>query len=89
MDALVSLDQAKGRTWDMIICGSSFAAMFFLRGLPRDLNVLIIEKGPLQPHERQVAEDFQGKETVTLRNSSGHEKEWVAHSIFGGNSNCW
>ncbi|MEM7438084.1 MAG: GMC family oxidoreductase N-terminal domain-containing protein [Pseudomonadota bacterium] len=81
--------EAAAENWDVIIAGSSFSAMFFLRGLPAGLRVLILEKGPLQPHEDQVQNDFSVIEDIPVQNTSDTRKVWKAHSIFGGNSNCW
>jgi choline dehydrogenase-like flavoprotein len=84
---LTSLEEAKRQSWDVILVGSSFASMFFLRGLPQNLRVLIIEKGPrIEP---RTETGVYGQEKFSQDNSSEHEKEWVANSKFGGNSNCW
>lgn len=82
-------DQAAAQNWDVVIAGSSFSAMFFLRGLPDNLRVLVIEKGPIIPHIDQVSGVPRPQENYAMENLSGHEKTWIAHSIFGGNSNCW
>lgn len=81
--------EAQARQWDMIIAGSSFSAMFFLQGLPKGLSVLVIEKGRHMTHEEQLASGFRNLEAVPMNNRSGHDKEWVFHSLLGGNSNCW
>lgn len=85
----VNASQAQARHWDVIIAGSSFASMFFLYGLPKDLSVLIVEKGGIQEHWDQIENQINGLEEWPMSNTSGHEKEWVAHTVFGGNSNCW
>ncbi len=85
----VSIDDAAARQWDMIIAGSSFSAMFFLRGLPPGLDVLVIEKGRHIPHGEQLETGFRNLEDIPQDNSSDHEKDWVFHSLLGGNSNCW
>tara|TARA_R110000868_G_scaffold167895_10_gene402432 strand:- start:2100 stop:3506 length:1407 start_codon:yes stop_codon:yes gene_type:complete len=84
----VTLDQAADRTWDVIIAGSSFASMFFLRELSKSLSVLVIEKGDVIDHATQLAKG-RVEETFSQTNHSDDEKTWVAHSMFGGNSNCW
>ncbi|MEM8869363.1 MAG: GMC family oxidoreductase [Pseudomonadota bacterium] len=85
----IALVDARARTWDVIIAGSSFSAFFFLMGLPRDLSVLIVEKGGFADHAQQLETGIPGLESFRQTNTSGHPKEWVAHSTFGGNSNCW
>ncbi len=82
-------EQALDRDWDLIIAGSSFASMFFINGLPDDLNVLIVEAGPIKPHS-ELTEDRRGHEhPVTMVNLSGKAKTWFSSRLFGGNSNCW
>ncbi|MBO9446302.1 GMC family oxidoreductase [Ruegeria sp. R14_0] len=85
----VSLDQASSREWDVIIAGSSFSAMFFGHGLPPDLNVLFVEKGVEYTHADQIENGWAVRETFNQRNSSGLKKNWVAFTLFGGNSNYW
>lgn len=85
----VTLDAARARHWDMIIAGSSFSAMFFLKGLPRDLDVLIVEKGRHITHADQIATGFRNREELPQINTSDHPKDWVFNSLLGGNSNCW
>lgn len=80
--------QAVSASWDLVLVGSSFASMFFLRNLSRDLRVLVVEKGPFLPHESQLA-DRPSAERIAQDNRSEQPKAWVAHSMFGGNSNCW
>ena len=85
----VDLDEAAGRKWDVIVAGTSFAAMFFSKALPAGLDVLFIEKGAIQPHQDQLARGTRYIEEIDQENTSGHKKGWVAHTLFGGNSNCW
>ncbi|GIX13924.1 MAG: hypothetical protein KatS3mg118_1883 [Paracoccaceae bacterium] len=75
--------------WDAVVAGSSFSAMFFLRGLPRHWRILLVEKGPHIPHADQLASRSLPAETIAQDNRSGRPKEWTLHGIFGGNSNCW
>ncbi len=90
----IDLATARSRRWDLVIAGTSFAAMFFARHLPPRLaergQILFVEKGPLRPHSTQIDERLVAQEdAVAQRNHSGHEKKWTAHTLFGGNSNCW
>ena len=85
----ILLSSALVERWDVIIAGSSFAAMFFLKGLPKGLRVLVLEKGQVQDHADQLVRDTQGLEDIGVENSSDYRKTWTAHSVFGGNSNCW
>lgn len=85
----IDLKSAAATRWDVVIAGSSFASMFFLLGLPRDLRVLIVEKGGIVPWERQVLNAERPAEPIRVENSSDMPKSFVAHTLFGGNSNCW
>ncbi len=86
----LTLDQAKDETWDVIIAGSSFSAMFFLLGLSPELRVLIVEKGELATHEDWVGSvRGQYRDRVEIETSAHIEKDFIAHTLFGGNSNCW
>lgn len=85
----ISLEEARSRNWDMVIAGSSFASMFFLYGLPRDMSVLIVERGPIVSHWDQLDGIGGLPNGLTERNYSSREKAWVSSIIFGGNSNCW
>jgi choline dehydrogenase-like flavoprotein len=80
---------ASAQDWDVVIAGSSFSAMFFLRGLPRGLSVLVVEKGRIVPQEALLSGQPRPREDFAMTNNSDHEKIWVAHTLFGGNSNCW
>lgn len=85
----VSLAEASSRDWDVILAGTSIASMFFGRGLPEGLDVLFIEKGGDYPHATQIEKGWAVREQFVQRNSSGHEKHWVAFTVLGGNSNYW
>jgi len=89
MFPIINHTDAAAQDWDMVIAGSSFAAMFFLRGLPEGLRVLVVEKGPLLLDAPIRASRDRGLEEFAQDNRSDHRKLWVAHSVFGGNSNCW
>lgn len=81
--------KAASQSWDVVIAGSSFSAMFFLRGLPKGTRVLVIEKGAIISHSKLLEDLELPKETYAMDNRSGHGKAWIAHRMFGGNSNCW
>ena len=90
----VGTEQASARRWDAIIVGSSFAAMFYAAGLRRaagrKLDILIVERGGYATHAEQIRDPgLRAYDTFSQDNQSGAPKEWVASSIFGGNSNCW
>jgi choline dehydrogenase-like flavoprotein len=83
------IQSAASRTWDVIVAGSSFSAMFFLGGLRSGLRVLVVEKGQVIDHDTQLSTRTRPQEVFAHENLSDHPKEWVAHTMFGGNSNCW
>lgn len=85
----VSLAEASSREWDVILAGTSIASTFFGHGLPEGLNVLFVEKGADFPHGEQIQKGWGVREEFVQRNSSGYEKQWVAFTLFGGNSNYW
>ncbi|WP_425051810.1 GMC oxidoreductase [Psychromarinibacter sp. S121] len=85
----ITAEQAAAERWDVLIAGSSFAAMFFLAGLPADARVLVVERGPVMPHADQIETLDLPRADYRLDNRSELPKYWVAHSMFGGNSNCW
>ncbi len=89
MIAELSLADASRRHWDVVIVGTSFAAMFFARGLPEHLRVLFVEKGRIESHADQLTLRPGAMEDFAMENRSGAAKIWVANSLFGGNSNCW
>lgn len=74
MFAQIDLDAARAQKWDVIIAGTSFAAMFFARALPKSLSVLFLEKGGVQTHDDQVLNGIEGQESIDQENTSGHEK---------------
>jgi choline dehydrogenase-like flavoprotein len=63
--------------------------MFFLYALPASLRVLIVEKGPVIPWDAQIRVGGRPEDDIPIKNLSGQAKSWTAHSLFGGNSNCW
>lgn len=85
----VSIQEAAAATWDIVLVGSSFASMFFLRGLPPELSVLIVERGDLVPHADLLGGWVGPDVEPPTDNASSRNKSWVVSAIFGGNSNCW
>lgn len=85
----ITANAAQDIQWDVIIAGSSFASMFFLKGLPEGLKVLVVEKGMIRDHASQLVEGEIPITDFEMVNTSGHAKVWVARTAFGGNSNCW
>ncbi len=85
----ISFQTAQARQWDVVIVGSSFAALFFALGLPRNTQVLFVEKGVVEPDSQTLATQGRTMETIAQTNTSGLEKNWVSHALFGGNSNYW
>lgn len=87
----IDLAQAKGRKWDVILVGTSFAAMFFAHALRgRDIDVLFVERGPYMDHGTQLAGRHSDVPPQMVQtNSSGQQKDWALRYQFGGCSNCW
>ncbi len=85
----ITIDQAAADRWDVVIAGSSFSAMFFLRGLRPDLRVLVIERGGLRSHAQILRDGHVANQAFAMENASGAEKTWTSKITFGGNSNCW
>ena len=82
----IGIAEVASREWDVVLVGSSFAAMFFARALPPDLDILIVEKGAFRPYDAQVRSGWRAGEKITQRNTSGIEKHWLSYIVFGGNS---
>ena len=87
----ISIDDAKLRTWDVVLVGSSFAACFFAYSLKgRGLSVLFVERGPYIDHFTQIDARFDPMQfPVRQNNTSGQRKDWIVRHQFGGCSNCW
>lgn len=85
----LTLDAAARERWDVVIAGTSFAAMFFAHGLPPGLRVLFIEKGRHYSHAEWLGDHPGLSEPLAEAETSPLPKVWVAHTLFGGNSNCW
>lgn len=89
MFSQITLNEARATTWDVIISGSSYAAQFFLLGLPKGVRVLIVEKGEVIPWDEQIHDKRRPQEDIRIENTSDHPKDFIANTLFGGNSNCW
>ncbi|MEM7328512.1 MAG: GMC family oxidoreductase [Pseudomonadota bacterium] len=90
MQVIETLAQAQDRQWNAVLVGTSFASLFFAHNLPASWNILAIEKGSLVPHSEQLRTGHDSYlEPIQQRNRSGKDKDWVAHTLVGGNSNCW
>jgi choline dehydrogenase-like flavoprotein len=86
----IEFDTAVNERWDAVIAGTSFASLFFALGLPAGSRVLFLEKGERYSHPERLKQRGQhGAETFTQRSTASIGKVWIAHSTFGGNSNCW
>lgn len=86
----IDIDKAAAERWDIVVVGTSFAALFFAYGLPPGMRVLFLEKGERHTHAERIARRAEfGVETIRQSNTAKSPKEWIAHSTFGGNSNCW
>lgn len=85
--------------FDAVFIGSGFACSFFLRKrlekLPGRGRYLVLERGPMVPHDKQVADrnssPFEPEETYRLETQprDGFTKRWIFNIGFGGGSNCW
>lgn len=87
----IELSAAAARRWDVVIAGSSFAAMFYARPLrERGYSILFLEKGGRISHADQLADRHRERHAhVRQDNSSPYEKHWTVLHQFGGCSNCW
>ena len=85
----IDLDTAIAKSWDVVVVGTSFAAQFFVSALPKELNVLLVEKGPFLTHQDLLDQGGFAPDELLMDNRSGRRKEFVARSLYGGNSNCW
>ena len=87
----ISLDQATGQTWDVILVGTSFASTFFAYKLKgKGLSVLFVERGPFIDHATQLENRLvHNPIAVAQENTSGQRKDWTVRHQFGGCSNCW
>ncbi|HEX2117188.1 MAG TPA: GMC family oxidoreductase [Alphaproteobacteria bacterium] len=80
--------------YDVVAIGSGFANSFFLKSFlarrPGKLRVLVLERGPMVPHDWQTQhrQNSPIDEETTFRNRTPG-KEWRFNIGFGGGSNCW
>lgn len=88
---ILTFEEARAESWDVVLAGTGFASMFFAAGLRgRGLRVLFVEKGGLVDHADQLAARHESPyETVPQDNRSGRRKDWTVLHRFGGCSNCW
>lgn len=85
--------------YDIVFVGSGFACSFFLRKRlqvgPSRARYLVLERGPVYPHEKQVADrrnsPIVAADTYRLETEprDGFTKSWLFTIGFGGGSNCW
>lgn len=86
----IDAETAEKEKWDVVVVGSSFSSMFFVKGISRRLRVLIIERGSFIGHSTQLINGLDvHQHQFVQRNHTQHLKTWVSHTMFGGNSNCW
>lgn len=85
----ITFAKAQDSTWDVVIAGSSFAAMFFLKGLRPELRILVVEKGAVRSHTDRLAKGEDANQQYQMLSTAAKEKDWIAKTTFGGNSNCW
>lgn len=80
--------------YDLIVVGSGFAASFFLyrylARAPQSVRVLVLERGPREPHAWHLRnqEDLQRNSAAQIINPHPW-KRWAFSLAFGGGSNCW
>ena len=86
---------AKVQTYDVIVVGTGFASSFFLRGflrrLPENARVLVLERGHKRDHDWQIEnrKNSDIPHTDTFRRVGLSTKSWNFTVGFGGSSNCW
>lgn len=94
----VGAETAASQGWGAVVVGTSFASMFFAHGLRGVSPILFVEKGEMTPHAEQLRlgqtnrkrTDFRQDPATPRRDAKlGKPKLWAAHTMFGGNSNCW
>ncbi|QIG53193.1 GMC family oxidoreductase [Altererythrobacter sp. BO-6] len=79
-------------SWDVIVIGSGFGSLFFLRNYIRrhpTQRILVLEWG--RHHSRQWQLDHQKNSAIdhnsTIQNQG--EKDWNFNIGLGGGTNCW
>lgn len=81
--------------YDLAVVGSSFASSFFLyeylKHAPANARVVVLERGALWSHDRQISERSNSPfDTDSQYTAVGaHSKAWNFSIGFGGGSNCW
>ncbi len=87
---------ANQSSFDVVAIGSGFATSFFLWGLLRRpgrerVRVLVLERGPLVPHDWQVRHRLYSPvdPDTTFHYQATVPKTWQFNIGFGGGSNCW
>lgn len=85
----LSLEEAARGRWDVVLAGTSFAAMFFMHGLAPGRRVLFVEKGRSFTHEEWLHQHPNVGESFAEAPGSPAAKPWIASILFGGGSNCW
>jgi choline dehydrogenase-like flavoprotein len=86
---------AQVQSYDLIVIGTGFASSFFLHGflkrLPENARVLVLERGRKLDHAWQVEHRSNSdvSHTDTFRKVGLATKSWNFTIGFGGSSNCW
>lgn len=88
----ISAQQAAADSWDVVVTGSGFGSLFFLKrflALRPKARVLILEWGRHNTTEWQVENrrnsDIETSDTFINRSP----KDWLFTIGLGGSSNCW
>lgn len=90
-------------TYDLILVGTSFASSFFLRKYlemaPKNVTVLVLERGNFIPHAQRLDQTrskprskvriITGGDTEKTYRSDNPGKPWLFDPSFGGSSNSW
>jgi choline dehydrogenase-like flavoprotein len=80
------------RTYDLVIIGSGFGALFYLHEIlernppPR---ILVLEWGQHHPHDWQIAENRNSAIEHKRTFATASEKVWNFTIGLGGGTNCW
>lgn len=93
LNILSRLDSRTG--YDLIVVGSGFSASFFLqaylRTAPTSARVLVIERGSLRTHRRNLLEGRNSDlvSDAQIERTGDKHKHWNFTLGFGGGSACW
>src|SRR5687767_11110359 len=92
--AVIALHRA-AEPYDVVVVGTGFASTFFVKRFlersPRNVRVLVLERGKRFTHKEQR----EGARATMLRDSHAAvanatpDKTWRFLNAFGGGSNCW